>query len=113
MRVAAAYSGGKFIDWRGIAFDGSHGTHSSIAGDPTFITPDAPGWQNPKDESWADTRIVGRDGRKFGPLPREWVHYKGLSYHGSKVVIHYTVGEAKILESPSVVGYGATPIFEA
>lgn len=111
MRVAAAYSGGKFIDWRGIAFDGSHGTHSSIAGEPTFITPDAPGWQNPKDGSWADTRIVGRDGRKFGPLPQEWVHYKGLSYHGSQVVIHYTVGQAKILESPSVVEYGATPIF--
>ncbi|MEM7015368.1 MAG: DUF6797 domain-containing protein, partial [Verrucomicrobiota bacterium] len=98
-------------DWRGIAFDGSHGTHSSIAGEPTFITPDAPGWQNPADGSWADTRIVGRDGRKFGPLPREWVQYKGLYYHGNDVVVKYTVGNALIHEAPSVVEYGATPIF--
>lgn len=111
MRVAAAYSGGQFIDWKGIAFDGSHGTHSSIAGEPTFITPDAPAWKNPNDGSWADSRIVGRDGRRFGPLPSDWVHYKGMSYHGSQVVIHYTVGEAKILESPSVIEYGATPVF--
>ncbi|MFT5468333.1 MAG: mono/diheme cytochrome c family protein [Verrucomicrobiales bacterium] len=111
MRVAAAYSGGKFVDWKGIAFDGSHGTHTSIAGEPTFITPDEPGWQNPKDGSWSDSRIVGRDGRRFGPLPREWVHYKGMSYFGEQVVIHYTVGEAAILENPSVIEYGATPIF--
>ena len=111
MRVAAAYSGSQFVDWKGIAFDGSHGTHTSIASEPTFITPDAPGWQNPADGSWADTRIVGRDGRRFGPLPREWVHYKGMSYFGEQVVLHYTVGEAKILEQPSVIEYGATPIF--
>ncbi len=110
MRVAAAYSGAQFIDWRGIAFDGSHGTHAKIAGTPTFVTPDAPAWKSPQGD-WEDSRIVGRDGRKFGPLPRDWVQYKGLSYHSSQVVIHYTVGKAKILESPSVIEYGTAPVF--
>ena len=46
MRVAAAYQG-EFVDWRGIAFDGSHGTHTSIKGDAVLITPDRPAWRNP------------------------------------------------------------------
>jgi hypothetical protein len=33
MRVAAAWTGDKFVDWRGIAFDGSHQTHTSILGE--------------------------------------------------------------------------------
>jgi hypothetical protein len=53
MRVATAYSG-DFVDWRGIAFDGSHGSHTSIAGKPLFINPDAPAWEHPTKNSWED-----------------------------------------------------------
>ncbi|MEM1293914.1 MAG: DUF6797 domain-containing protein [Verrucomicrobiota bacterium] len=110
MRVATAYAG-KFSDWRGIAFDGSHGTHTRIAGDPLFLNPDTPAWEYPSKGSWEDERIVGRDGRRFGPLPRDWVQYRGLYYHGDQVVLRYTVGDAEILESPDVIEYGAAPIF--
>ena len=111
MRVAAAYSGDSFVDWRGIAFDGSHGTHTSISGDIAFEMPDAPAWQHPRKQSWEDQRIIGRDGRRFGPLPRDWVHYKGLYYHGDKVVVKYTVGENHFLEHPSILDYGDAPVF--
>lgn len=111
MRIAAAYSGDQFVDWRGIAFDGSHGTHTKIKGDVTWINPDAPAWKNPVDGSWDDRRIVGRDGRRFGPLPKDWVHFKGLYYHEDKVVVCYTVGRTMILEKPGVFEYGDSPIF--
>ena len=68
MRVAAAYQG-EFVDWRGIAFDGSHGTHTSINGDAFLTTPDKPAWRNPTSGDWLDKRIIGRDGRRFGPCP--------------------------------------------
>ncbi len=110
MRVATAYAG-TFSDWRGIAFDGSHGTHTKIAGDPLFVNPDAPAWQNPSSGNWNDQRLIGRDGRRFGPSPRDWVQYRGLYYHGDQVVLQYTVGETEILELPDVIEYGAAPIF--
>jgi len=70
MRVATAYSG-DFVDWRGIAFDGSHGSHTSIAGKPLFINPDAPAWEHPIKHSWDDERIVGRDDRHYGRNTRQ------------------------------------------
>ncbi|MDA7675626.1 c-type cytochrome [bacterium] len=111
MRVAAAYSGDAFTDWRGIAFDGSHGTHTRIKGDVAWINSDAPAWKHPSQDTWEDQRIVGRDGRQFGPLPKDWVHYKGLYYHEDKAVIRYTVGNTMILEKPGVFDYGSSPIF--
>src|SRR5689334_25341526 len=36
MRVAAATTG-DFVDWQGIAFDGSHGTHTSLTGVRQFV----------------------------------------------------------------------------
>ena len=111
MRVAAAYSGDEFSDWRGIAFDGSHGTHTRIKGDVAFLNADAPAWKHPRLDTWEDQRIIGRDGRHFGPLPKDWVHYKGLYYHEDKVVVRYTVGKTMILEKPSVFEYGSSPIF--
>ena len=111
MRIAAAYTG-KFVDWRGIAFDGSHGTHTSVAGDKLFITEDAPGWENPVHGGWEDVRVVGRDGRKYGPLPAEWMRYLGTYYHGNDVpVIHYRVGKAEILEQPGHIQYGDASVF--
>ena len=110
MRVATAYTG-EFVDWKGIAFDGSHGTHTSTGGSPYLLTPNRPAWKNPKNGSWDDTRIVGRDGRKFGPLPRDWVHYKGMYIHGEDAAVQYTVGSVSILEKPGLISYGTTPVF--
>ena len=109
MRVAAAYEG-EFVDWRGIAFDGSHGTHTSIKGEAIVISPDQPAWQNPKTKDWEDLRIIGRDGRRFGPLPRSWVQYLGLFQNGDRTVIHYRVGDREIHELPGRIEYGKSSI---
>ena len=102
MRVATAYSG-DFVDWRGIAFDGSHGSHTSIAGNPLFINPDAPAWEHPTKKSWEDERVIGRDGRHYGPLPQDWVRFLGRYRHGQQTIIHYRVGKTEILELPGLL----------
>ena len=88
-----------------------HGTHTSIAGDADLVNSDTPAWQNPVTGTWDDTRVVGRDGRKFGPLGREWIHYQGTYIHGDHVAIKYSVGRAIIIEQPAIVNYGKSPVF--
>jgi hypothetical protein len=107
MRLAACWTGEDFIDWKGIAFDGSHGTHTSIVGEKHFISPDQPVWANPATGDYKDLRILGRDGRPYGPLPREWVHFKGVEIHGGKPVIRYTVGDCEIREVPRLASDGS------
>ncbi|MEI6356473.1 MAG: DUF6797 domain-containing protein, partial [Verrucomicrobiota bacterium] len=109
MRVAAATTG-SFIDWKGVAFDGSHGAHAGLTGDRHFVNPVGPGWASPEG-GWEDTRLVGRDGRRFGPLPRGWAHYEGLYLHVGKVVIAATVGGVRVLESPGWAAEGPDPVF--
>jgi len=109
MRVAAAATG-SFVDWKGIAFDGSHGTHTSLTGDRHFINPPGPGWASP-DGKWDDTRLVGRDQKRYGPLPHEWAHYEGLYFHGARAVIAARVGGTRVLESPGWIDHGAAPVF--
>jgi hypothetical protein len=111
MRVATAYTGTDFVDWRGIAFDGSHGSHTSIKGDTTFINPVGPGWANPADGSWDDPRLRGTDDKPYGPLPRSWVQYKGQYVHGDRIVLKYTVGDTEFHESPGYIAYGTAPVF--
>lgn len=110
LRVAAGWAGPRFLDWRGIAFDGSHGTHSGIGSPPAFVNPVGPGWASP-DGRWEDPRFLGRDGKPYGPLPRAWVRYRGLFHHGDRVVVQYTVGDAEVLETPGFVEFGASPVF--
>ena len=109
MRVAAATTG-EFVDWKGIAFDGSHGTHTSLKGERHFVNPVGPGWASP-DGQWDDARVVGRDKRMFGPLPREWAHYEGMYLHGGKVVIVASIGGTRVLESPGWLDNGTNAIF--
>lgn len=111
MRVASAWTGDKFVDWRGIAFDQSHGTHTSIKGDVAFVNPVGPGWARPTDHSWEDIRFRGRDNKPYGPLPGDWVKFKGQYLHDSKVVVEYTVGQARILETPDLIANAPKPIF--
>jgi hypothetical protein len=108
-RVAAATTG-DFVDWKGIAFDGSHGTHLGLTGERHFVNPAGPGWASP-DGKWEDVRFVGRDNKRYGPLPRDWAHYEGMYLHGGKAVIAARIGGTRVLESPGWIDSGATPIF--
>ena len=102
LRLAAAWSGQGFIDWDGINFNGRHQVHPRIVGKVHATNVDGPGWANPRNQSFADLRIRGRDGRFYGPLPRSWAHFKGLYRHGDRVILAYTVGTAEILETPGL-----------
>jgi cytochrome c5 len=98
MRWAAGWTGDKFIDWKGIAFDGSHETHTSIVGYKSFINPVGPGWADPATGSFEDPRLLGKDRKPYGPLPREWAHYQGLYLSGDDILVAYTIGDAEVLE---------------
>ena len=99
MRVAGAWTGEGFIDWQAILFNGSHNISPRTSGDLHFENPVAPAWANPNSGKFDDPRFTARDKRKFGPLPREWAHYKGLYQYRDRVIISYTVGKAEVLET--------------
>jgi len=99
LRVAGAWTGEGFIDWHGINFDGLHVVRPRTIGDLVVETSDVPGWANPATGDFTDPRIRGLDGRPYGPLPRQWGHYRGLYRFGARTVVSYTVGEASVLES--------------
>ena len=105
----AAVTLGTFIDWRNIAFDGSHGTHTSLNGTPLFTQPVGPGWANPIDGSWNDPRPLGTDGLAYGPLPREWARHMGVHPHGEIDVVRYSVGDALVLEAAETPANEAFP----
>ena len=112
MRLAAFYTGDEFVDWKGIDFDGSHGTHTSIIGERVLVNPDEAGWANPETGEWDAPRVVGKDGRKFGPIPREWARYRGIHLTEDGPVLEYTVGQTTILESISLSKEGPLRSFE-
>ena len=111
LRVAGAWTGEGFIDWEGINFNSRHVVHPRTIGDPQFETADGPGWANPATGTFDDPRFVAPDGRRFGPLPRAWQHYRGLYRSGERVVISYTVGDAAVLESHDLEALAAQPVF--
>ena len=110
LRIAADWVGEGFIDWNGIHFNGQHQVHPQIVGDVELANPTGPGWANPETGSFDDPRIRGRDGRPYGPLPRNWAHYQGLYHRDVASVVRYTVGEAQVLETSGVVK-GDAPLF--
>ena len=101
MRVAAAWSGEGFIDWKGINFNGQHQVHPRVVGNVLFANPVGPGWANPETGNFDDPRLKGRDGKPYGPLPRSWAQYKGIYHYGNQVILSYTVGGAPVLEMPA------------
>lgn len=111
MRVAGAWTGEGFIDWEAILFNGKHNISPRTVGDLHFENPVAPAWANPETGKFDDPRFQARDGRKFGPLPREWAQYKGLYQFNDRVIISYTVGQAKILETFGLETLEGRPIF--
>jgi hypothetical protein len=109
--MGSCWTGDKFIDWKGIAFDGSHGTHASIAGIKSFTNPVGPGWANPKTGSFDDPRLLGKDGKAYGPLPRDWAHYRGIYRNGDDAILAYSVGDAEILEEAGYEISGNVALF--
>lgn len=99
MRLAGVWTSGGFIDWQGIHFDGRHGIHPHAVGDVLLSNPTGPGWAEPQTGSLSDAkRVEGRDGRRYGPLPRSWAQYNGLRQHGRRTLIEYTVGKTPVTE---------------
>ncbi|HCQ39196.1 MAG TPA: heme-binding protein, partial [Verrucomicrobiales bacterium] len=49
---------------------------------------------------YEDLRISGRDNKPYGPLPGDWVRFRGLRYAGDEVVVSYTVGSREVQEVP-------------
>ena len=101
MRMAAAWQGEGFIDWKNIHFDGKHGVHPRVVGDVHLSIATGPGWASPEG-SFVDNRLVGRDERRYGPLPRPWAQFRGMYYHGAETLLEYTVGSTNVLERPAV-----------
>ncbi len=111
MRMAATWTG-DFIDWNSILFNGKHGVHPRAAGTIRAFNPTGPGWANPADGSFADSmRVIGRDGRPYGPLPSAWAKFLGHYRFGNEIILHYRVGETEILERPGMMSQPGTPVF--
>ena len=110
MRVAGAWSG-EFIDYNGIHFNGVHGQHPRVAGTVHLQNPVGPGWGRPEDGAFVDERLVGRDGRHYGPLARTWVQYRGMYRFGRQTILKYTVGATEVLETPSLRYAASQPQF--
>ena len=111
LRVAAAWSGEGFVNWQGIMFDGRHNVHPRVEGKVQFENLTGPGWARPGSHSFEDDRVVGRDGRHYGPLPRDWAQYKGMYHYEDRTIVNYTVGEADVLEMPGLDFHGETPLY--
>ncbi|HAV62751.1 MAG TPA: hypothetical protein DCY13_10330 [Verrucomicrobiales bacterium] len=110
MRAATAWTGDEFVDWKGIAFDGSHGTHTSIVGEKLFVNPPGPGWAKPGTRDFADNRPLDKAGTPYGPLDRDWAHYKGAYLSGDRMVIEYTVGGTRVREMPALEQSGSATV---
>ncbi len=94
LRYSAGWIDG-LIDFADVEFNGWHQSYPSIEGKLLWENKVEPGWA--KDDSFEDTRTI-----PFGPLPRDWAHWKGLYLHEDKVILSYTVGTRSVLETPSL-----------
>jgi putative heme-binding domain-containing protein len=111
LRMAAAWTE-NFVDWNGIQFNGRHGVHLRAAGKICVSNPTGPGWANPSTGKFDDdARVVGRDDRRYGPLPKSWGKFRGLHRYENKIILRYTVGQTEILERPSLLLQRSMPVF--
>jgi glucose/arabinose dehydrogenase len=110
LRYSAAWTGG-LIDWRSIVFDGSHGSWPKLKGKFVFGNGVRPGWADAQG-SFADVRMRGNDKRHFGPLDRKHAQWKGLYLNGDQVILSYTVGDAAVLETPSLTDIDGKQVFK-
>ncbi len=110
MRFTGFWTGEGFIDYRSILLNDEHNIYPRTVGEVQIANSIMPGWANPETGDFKDPRFVAVDGRPFGPLPRSWAQYKGLYYHGDKVIIKYRVGDADVLETYALEQPGVDPV---
>ena len=103
LRYSAGWTG-DFVALKGVVFDGEHWAYPRLEGQQVFGNPTAPGWANAG--SFQDPRE-----HPYGPVPRDWAHWKGLYLHETKVVLSYTVGEMSVLEMPALERLGDVTAF--
>ena len=110
LRFTGFWTGEGFIDYQDILLNDRHNIFPRTVGTIEFENPITPGWANPETGDFEDPRFVAVDGRRFGPLPKAWAHYKGLYHHGHRVVLKYTVADAEVLETYDLESDGPYPI---
>ena len=110
MRFVGAWTGDGFIDWEDILLDDQHNVYPRTVGKRQFANPITPGWAHPISGTFEDPRFHGADDRQYGPLPKDWAHYKGLYRYQDRVILQYTVGKAMVLETYDLVEEGDFPI---
>ncbi len=98
LRAAAIWSGDAFIDWKGINFDGSHGTHPHVNGQIIAAVSTLPGWAD-HTGSFTDPRPLGRDKKPYGPLPTPHARFRSLHHTRDGIVLDYMVGDTRVLET--------------
>lgn len=111
LRFAGAWTGHGFIDWEDILLDDQHNVYPRTYGDLQAENPITPGWANPGTGTFEDPRIIGKDGRPFGPLPRAWAHYKGFYEFQNHIIIKYSVDQATVYEYYEVDTVSNQPVF--
>ena len=94
LRVSAGWTG-KFLNFDGVTFSGSHGNHPSIAGEQKFGTKVLPGFSD-ESGNFADPRR-----EPFGPVPENLARWNGLHVQGNDVVFSYTIAGTAVLECPA------------
>ena len=95
-RMAFAWIGaaeGQWMQWRGPAYDGAHGTHLQIAGRQIAANLPLPGYAKPGAEE-LDPRPI-----PCGPLPKGEGRWLGLHRHGRQVALSYELQGRRVLES--------------
>ncbi|HWE40813.1 MAG TPA: DUF6797 domain-containing protein, partial [Isosphaeraceae bacterium] len=103
MRMAAAWEGSGFIDWKSIHFNGEHQVHPRVVGHVVASLPNGPGWADPETGSFDDPRTPDRDGRRHGPLPAKWLRYRAIRHYGAdRFILVYEVGDAGVSEMPGL-----------
>ena len=94
LRMSAGWTG-KYLNFEGVAFSGSHGNHPTIAGEQKFGTKVLPGFSD-ENGNFTDPRP-----EPFGPVPDSLARWNGLYVIGDDIVFSYTIAGTKILELPA------------
>lgn len=63
-----------------------------------FAMPNEPAWANPATGDFKDLRFVGRDQKRYGPLPLAWGRFVGVHYQQDRPIIEYRIAKRRILE---------------
>ncbi len=104
LRVSVAWAG-QFLEFGNTLTKIEWPPPPSVKGDVAFETANGAGWAD------AHGSLTDPRARHQGPLPKDWVHYEGLSVNGDQVVLRYNVNGTPVLELPSGAESGGQPVF--